>query len=215
VVIGLLALVRFALALGALDAGGAFGGMGASREVAIASLVEPGLMLALAVGIAAAGTTDLGAIAQTGDLLGGAGVTPGLALGVAAFAIVAVAETGHEPVDNPDTHLELTMIHEGMILEASGRRLGALMLASWLKLVVVVGLFSAVFLPAGMADELTPVALLAGMAAAAVKLVIAAVALALLDASLAKLRILQLPSLLGVASILGVTALAAQLWLAA
>jgi formate hydrogenlyase subunit 4 len=215
VVIGLLALVRFALALGALDAGGAFGGMGASREVAIASLVEPGLMLALAVGIAAAGTTDLGAIAQTGDLLGGAGVTPGLALGVAAFAIVAVAETGHEPVDNPDTHLELTMIHEGMILEASGRRLGALMLASWLKLVVVVGLFSAVFLPAGMADELTPIALLAGMAAAAVKLVIAAVALALLDASLAKLRILQLPSLLGVASILGVTALAAQLWLAA
>jgi formate hydrogenlyase subunit 4 len=89
------------------------------------------------------------------------------------------------------------------------------MLASWLKLVVVVGLFSAVFLPAGMADELTPIALLAGMAAAAVKLVIAAVALALLDASLAKLRILQLPSLLGVASILGVTALAAQLWLAA
>jgi formate hydrogenlyase subunit 4 len=215
VVIGLLALVRFALALGALDAGGAFGGMGASREVAIASLVEPGLMLALAVGIAAAGTTDLATIAGSGTLLGGAGLTPGLALGAAAFAIVAVAETGHEPVDNPDTHLELTMIHEGMILEASGRRLGALMLASWLKLVVVVGLFSAVFLPAGMADELTPVALLAGMAAAAVKLVIAAVALALLDASLAKLRILQLPSLLGVASILGVTALAAQLWLAA
>jgi formate hydrogenlyase subunit 4 len=215
VVIGLLALVRFALALGALDAGGAFGGMGASREVAIASLVEPGLMLAVAVGIAAAGTTDLGAIAQRGDLLGGAGLTPGLALGVAAFGIIAVAETGHEPVDNPDTHLELTMIHEGMVLEASGRRLGALMLASWLKLVVVVGLFSAVFLPAGMADELTPVALLAGMAAAAVKLVIAAVVLALLDASLAKLRILQLPSLLGVASILGLTALAAQLWLAA
>lgn len=215
VVIGLLALVRFALALGALDAGGAFGGMGASREVAIASLVEPGLMLALAVGIAAAGTTDLGVIAASGDLLGGAGVTPGLALGAAAFAIIAVAETGHEPVDNPDTHLELTMIHEGMVLEASGRRLGALMLASWLKLIVVVGLFSAVFLPAGMATELTPAALVVGMVAASIKLVVAAVALALLDASLAKLRILQLPSLLGVASILGITALAAQLWLTA
>ena len=215
VVIGLLALVRFALALGALDAGGAFGGMGASREVAIASLVEPGLMLAVAVGIAAAGTTDLGAIAASGALLGGAGTTPALALGAAAFAIVAVAETGHEPVDNPDTHLELTMIHEGMILEASGRRLAALMLASELKLVVVVGLFSAVFLPIGMARELTPTALAVGMAAAAAKLVIAAAALAILDASLAKLRIMALPSLLGVASILGITALAAQLWLTA
>jgi formate hydrogenlyase subunit 4 len=215
VVIGLLALVRFTLALGALDAGGAFGGMGASREVAIASLVEPGLMLALAVGVTAAGTTDLATIAASGELLGGAGVTPGLALGAAAFAIIAVAETGHEPVDNPDTHLELTMIHEGMILEASGRRLGALMLASWLKLVVVVGLFSAVFLPVGMASEVTPLALAAGMAAAAVKLVIAAIILALLDASLAKLRILQLPSLLGVAATLAVTALAAQLWLTA
>ena len=213
VVIGLLALVRFALALGALDAGGAFGGMGASREVAIASLVEPGLILALAVGIAAAGTTDLGTIAAGGALLGVAGVTPALALGAAAFAIIAVAETGHEPVDNPDTHLELTMIHEGMILEASGRRLGYLMYASELKLVVVVGLFATVFLPIGMARELTPAALAVGMLAAAVKLVIAAVALALLDASLAKLRILALPSLLGIASILGITALATQLWL--
>ena len=215
VVIGLLALVRFALALGALDAGGAFGGMGASREVAIASLVEPGLILALAVGIAAAGTTDLGTIAAGGALLGVAGMTPALVLGAAAFAIIAVAETGHEPVDNPDTHLELTMIHEDMILEASGRRLGYLMFASELKLVVVVGLFSAVFLPAGMARELTPTALAVGMGAAAIKLVIAAVALALLDASLAKLRILALPSLLGVASILGLTALATQLWLTA
>ncbi|MFN8622065.1 MAG: NADH-quinone oxidoreductase subunit H [Chloroflexota bacterium] len=215
VVVGLLALVRFALALGALDAGGAFGGMGASREVAIASLVEPGLLLAIAVGIAAAGTTDLGAIASAGSLLGGAGVTPALVLGAGAFLIIAVAETGHEPVDNPDTHLELTMIHEGMILEASGRRLGALMLASWLKLVVIVGLFSAVFLPVGMASALTPVSLLVGMGAATIKLLFAAVALAVLDASLAKLRILALPSLLGVATVLGVTALAAQLWLAA
>ena len=215
VVIGLLALVRFALALGALDAGGAFGGMGASREVAIASLVEPGLILALAVGIAAAGTTDLSTIAAGGALLGVAGMTPALVLGAAAFAIIAVAETGHEPVDNPDTHLELTMIHEGMILEASGRRLGYLMFASELKLVVVVGLFSAVFLPAGMARELTPAALAVGMVAAAIKLLVAAVALALLDASLAKLRILALPSLLGVASILGLTALATQLWLTA
>jgi formate hydrogenlyase subunit 4 len=215
VVIGLLALVRFVLALGALDAGGAFGGMAASREVSIASLVEPGLLLALAVGIAAAGTTNLGAIASAGAVLGAPGVSPALALGAAAFAIVAVAETGHEPVDNPDTHLELTMIHEGMILEASGRRLGMLMLASWLKLVVVVGLFSAVFLPAGMATEVTPLSLVVGMVAAALKLIVAAVLLAILDASLAKLRILALPSLLGVASALALTALAAQLWLAA
>ena len=123
VVVGLMALARFVLALAALDAGSAFGGMGSSREVAISALVEPALLLALAGAALAAGSTDLGAIAQAGSAAGTAWFTPALLLGAGAFAIVAVAETGHEPVDNPDTHLELTMIHEGMLLEASGPRL--------------------------------------------------------------------------------------------
>jgi len=214
-VIGMLALVRFLLALGALDAGSAFGGMGASREVAIAAVVEPALLLSLAVGVAAAGSTDLGVIAAHGAALGLAGLTPALLLGAAAFGIAAVAETGHEPVDNPDTHLELTMIHEAMLLEASGRRLAMLSYASELKLVVVVGLFSAVFLPFGAAGTESIPALLVGMLAAVAKLMVAAVALGVLDAGVAKLRILALPALLGVAALLALSGLGAQLWLPA
>ena len=214
-VVGLLALVRFLLALGALDAGSAFGGMGASREVAIAAVVEPALLLSLAVGVAAAGSTDLGVIASHGAAMGLAGLTPALLLGAAAFAIVAVAETGHEPVDNPDTHLELTMIHEGMMLEASGRRLAMLTFAAQLKLVVVVALFSAVFLPFGAAGTDTLPALAVGMLAASIKLVGAALVLGLLDGTVAKLRILVVPSLLGVAALLAISALGAQLWLPA
>ena len=126
---------------------------------------------------------------------------------------MAVAETGHEPVDNPDTHLELTMIHEGMLLEASGRRLAMLTYASQLKLVVVVGLFSAAFMPFGQAGTETLPALAVGMLAASIKLIAAAVALGVLDGSVAKLRILVVPSVLGIAALLALSALGAQLWL--
>jgi len=213
VVLGLLALARFVLALAALDAGSAFGGMGASREVAIASLVEPGVLLAVAV--AATGTTDLATIAARGTAEGLSWLTPPLLLAAAAFGIVAIAETGHEPVDNPDTHLELTMIHEGMILEASGRRLAMLMYASQLKLVVVVGLFAAVFFPFGAASSAALPAVAVGVVAALAKLSIAACGLGLLDAGMAKMRILALPGLLGLSSLLAFTALAARLWLPA
>jgi formate hydrogenlyase subunit 4 len=210
-----MALARFVLALAALDAGSAFGGMGSSREVAIAALVEPALLLALAGAALAAGSTDLGTIAVAGSTAGAAWLTPALLLGAGAFVVVAVAETGHEPVDNPDTHLELTMIHEGMILEASGPRLAVLMYAAELKLVLVVGLFAAAFLPFGMAADLAPLSLLVAVAAALAKLVIAAVVLGVLDATLAKLRILALPGLLATASIIAVAGLAARLWLPA
>ncbi len=215
VVVGMLALVRFLLALGALDAGSAFGGMGAAREVAISAIVEPALLLSLAVGVAVAGSTDLGVIAGHSVSAGLAWLTPALLLGAAAFMVVAVAETGHEPVDNPDTHLELTMIHEGMILEASGRRLAMLMLAAQLRLVVVVGLFSAVFLPFGAAGTHTPQDVAVGALVATAKLVAAAVVMGVLDASVAKLRILALPSLMGVAALLALSALGTHLWLPA
>jgi len=215
VVVGLLALGRFVLALAALDSGSAFGGMGSSREVAISALVEPALLLALAGAALAAGSTDLGAIAQAGSAAGRTWFTPALLLGAAAFAIVAVAETGHEPVDNPDTHLELTMIHEGMLLEASGPRLAILMYAAELKLVLVAGLFVAAFLPMGTAADLSPTSLIVAIVAALLKLVAAAVALALLDATLAKVRILALPGLLATASILALIGLATRIWLPA
>jgi formate hydrogenlyase subunit 4 len=215
VVVGLMALGRFVLALAALDAGSAFGGMGSSREVAISALVEPALLLALAGAALAAGSTDLGAIAQAGSAAGRTWFTPALLLGASAFAIVAVAETGHEPVDNPDTHLELTMIHEGMLLEASGPRLAILMYAAELKLVLVAGLFAAAFLPMGTAADLSPASLVVAIVAALLKLVAAAVALALLDATLAKVRILALPGLLATASILALIGLATRIWLPA
>ena len=215
VVVGLMALGRFVLALSALDAGSAFGGMGSSREVAIAALVEPALLLALTGAALAAGSTDLGAIATAGAAAGTAWFTPALLLGAGAFAIVAVAESGHEPIDNPDTHLELTMIHEGMMLEASGPRLAMLMYAAELKLVLVVALFAAAFLPTGMAADLSPTSLIVAVAAALAKLVAAAVILGLLDATLAKLRILALPALLATASIVALIGLATRLWLPA
>ena len=215
VVIGLLAGARFLMALAALDAGSAFGGMGSSRDVAIGALVEPALLLAVAGAVIAAGTTDLGRIADLGLASGVGWLTPSLLLCAAAFGIAAVAETGHEPFDNPDTHLELTMVHEGMLLEASGPRLAMLTYAAEVRLVVVAALFAAVFLPFGMASELTPVAVLVALAAAVVKLVAAAVVLALLDAGLAKLRILALPGLLGFASTIALIGLAARLWLPA
>jgi len=215
VVVGLMAVGRFVLALSALDAGSAFGGMGSSREVAIATFVEPALLLALVGAAFAAGSTDLGAIAALGVASGISWYTPALLLAAGAFAIVAVAETGHEPVDNPDTHLELTMIHEGMLLEASGPRLAILTYAAELKLVLVAGLFAAVFLPVGMAPDLAPLSVLVAVGAALAKLVAAAVVLGVLDASLAKLRILALPGLLATASIIAVIGLASRLWLPA
>ncbi len=215
VVVGLMALGRFVLALSALDAGSAFGGMGSSREVAIATLVEPALLLALTGAALAAGSTDLGNIATLGVASGIAWYTPSLLLAAAAFAIVAVAETGHEPVDNPDTHLELTMIHEGMMLEASGPRLAILMYAAEIKLVLVASLFSAAFLPVGMAADESALGLLLAIAAALIKLLTASVLLGLLDAGLAKLRILALPSLLGTATIIAAIGLATRLWLPA
>jgi formate hydrogenlyase subunit 4 len=215
VVVGLMALGRFVLALAALDAGSAFGGMGSSREVAIAALVEPALLLALTGAALTAGSTDLSAIAAAGVAAGSAWFTPALLLGAGAFAIVAVAESGHEPIDNPDTHLELTMIHEGMLLEASGPRLAMLMYAAELKLVLVVALFVAAFLPTGMAADLSPASLLVAVAAALAKLLAAAVILGLLDATLAKLRILAMPALLATASIVALIGLATRLWLPA
>jgi len=215
VVVGLMALGRFVLALSALDAGSAFGGMGSSREVAIATFVEPALLLALVGTALAAGSTDLGTIAELGVASGISWYTPALLLAAGAFAMVAVAETGHEPVDNPDTHLELTMIHEGMLLEASGPRLAIFTYAAELKLVLVAGLFAAVFLPVGMAQDLAPLSVLVAVGAALAKLVAAAVILGVLDASLAKLRILALPGLLATASIVAVIGLASRLWLPA
>lgn len=214
-VVGLLATARFVMALAALDSGSSFGGMASSREVSIAALIEPGLVLALVVATVTFGSTDLGTIAAAGASSGLALLTPAHLLGAAAFAIVVVAETGHLPVDNPDTHLELTMVHEGLLLEASGRRLALYMLSAHVRQAMLLGLFLAVFLPWGMAVEIAPVPLTLGIAVFVAKLLLAGQSLALADAVLPKLRILRLPEFIGVATALALLALAARVWLPA
>lgn len=213
VVVGLLAAARFILALSALDAGSAFGGMGSSRDVAISALAEPGLVLALAGAALAAGSSDLGAISAFGLATGVGLLGPAHLLAAAAFAIVMIAETGHQPVDNPDTHLELTMIHEGMLLESAGRSLALLVYASELKLVLLAALFSAVFLPFGAASDIAPLPILAGTTVGLVKVFAVGQGLALLDATMTKARILALPDLLGLASLLALTGLGARILL--
>jgi formate hydrogenlyase subunit 4 len=200
VLVGLLALARFMLALAALDTASNFGGMGTSRELAFAALIEPALLLALFALALPAGSTALGAL--VGD--GSASVSQALAL--AALFIVAVAETGRLPVDNPDTHLELTMAHEGMLLEYAGRPLGLLLWATHIKQFVVLSLLAALVLPWGIARDPTPWALVVGGASYLLKLGLLALALVLVETTNVKLRIFRVPELLGAASLLGVLA---------
>ncbi|HLQ04126.1 MAG TPA: NADH-quinone oxidoreductase subunit H [Verrucomicrobiae bacterium] len=205
VVVGLFALARFALALAALDTGSAFGGMGASREVAVAALAEPALLLAIFAVAWRTGGTDLSA--ATVWMLGheAAAVAPSQLLAIAALVIAVIAETGRVPADNPDTHLELTMIHEGMLLEYSGRPLGALVWATLVKQTVLFALLIALFMPFGIARS--PQELAVSLAAFVMKLAALAVLMAVIESSTAKLRILKVPELLGAASALAGLAL--------
>jgi formate hydrogenlyase subunit 4 len=191
---GLLALARFAQALAALDTGSAFGGMGASREMAVAPLVEVVLIAAVFVLAIPARSTEPGVLAQATLSNGLAALGPAHLLVLGALLVVAVAETGRIPVDNPDTHLELTMVHEGMLLEYSGRLLAALHLAALVKQVLVLGLIAALALPWGL-DAPLPVA----VGALVLKLVVLGGLLACVEVAYAKLRILRLPDLLGTA----------------
>jgi formate hydrogenlyase subunit 4 len=202
---GLLALARFAQALAALDTGSAFGGMGASREMAIASLIEPALLAGIFALAIPAGTTDPGRLAADGLTSGWAALGPSRLLALGALLVIAVAETGRIPVDNPDTHLELTMVHEGMLLEYSGPHLAALQLAAFVKQATVLGLVAALVLPWGL-GEIWPLAL----AALLVKWVALGALLATVESTNVKLRILRLPDLLATAFALAGLSLVAR-----
>ena len=206
-VIYLFALGRFFVALAGLDAGSAFGGLGSSREMSIASIVEPAMMLAVFTAAATAGSTNLGVIA--GRLAGApaAMLNPARLLAFAGLFIVTLAESGRLPVDNPATHLELTMIHEAMILEYSGRYLAFIEWASQVKLVIFLALLANMFFPLGIAADLSPFALALGTAAILAKVLLLAVVVALVESTNAKLRLFRVPELLTVAFILSLLAL--------
>jgi formate hydrogenlyase subunit 4 len=189
VLLGLLALGRFALAAAVWDTGNGFALQGASRDLAISVAVEAALVLALACAALAGSTTDLRGMAAASA---GAHVwaNPAQTLALLAFALVIVAETGRQPVDNPDTHLELTMIHEGPLLEYAGRDLALLQWAMAARHWLVLALAAAIFLP-------HPAGFVAGCALLPVALAGVALGLALLETLVAKLRILLVPRLLG------------------
>ena len=207
-VVYLLALGTFFLILAGLDAGSTFGGMGSSREALVASLAEPAMILSIfAVGLTA-GSTNLSTIVHKTALLEGIVTDPPPHLmALAALFIVTLAETGRVPVDNPATHLELTMIHEAMVLEYSGRYLALIEWASALKLLLFLTLLSNVFAPWGIATEPDPFWMTSGFVVWLVKVSGLAVLVGVIESMFAKLRLFRVTDLLGVAFILSLLAL--------
>jgi formate hydrogenlyase subunit 4 len=189
-------LATFFLALAGLDAGSSFGGMGSSREMAVAALAEPTVMIAIFAISLRVGTTGLSDMISLleGDAL--LLLNPGHLLAFSALFIVALAETGRLPVDNPSTHLELTMIHEAMILEYSGRYLALIEWASAIKLFLFFTLLGNIFMPWGIGSTERPAALVLGLIALVIKLAVLALSLAFLETSVAKLRLFRVPALL-------------------
>ncbi|MBP2452413.1 formate hydrogenlyase subunit 4 [Mycolicibacterium lutetiense] len=196
-VVGLLFVGTVALSLAGIDTGTAFGGMGASREITIAALVEPTILLAVFALSIPAGSANLGAlVANTLQHPGQVASLTGL-LAFVALAVVILAETGRLPVDNPATHLELTMVHEAMVLEYSGPRLALIEWASAMRLTVLLALVANLFVPWGIAEaNPTAVELLLGIGAIAAKVVVLAVTLATMEVFIAKLRLFRVPELL-------------------
>jgi formate hydrogenlyase subunit 4 len=189
-------LGTFFLALAGLDSGSAFGGMGASREVAVAALAEPTVIVAVFALALRAGTTNLGGIVARTAREPWLALDPAHLLAFAAFFIVMLAETGRLPVDNPATHLELTMIHEAMVLEYSGRHLALVEWAAAMKLFVFLTLLANLFFPWGVPALVAPVPVALGLVALAGKLAVLTLALALLETAVAKLRLFRVPELL-------------------
>jgi formate hydrogenlyase subunit 4 len=209
----LMLLGTFFLALAGLDAGSAFGGMGASREVVVAALAEPTVILAIFALSLHAGTTNLGPIVERLAAERLLALDPGHLLAFGAFFVVMIAETGRLPVDNPATHLELTMIHEAMVLEYSGRYLALIEWAAGMKLVLFLALLGNLFVPWGTpATEATPGILLSA-AALAVKLALLAGLVALVESAVAKLRLFRVPELLSGSFVLAVLSVASFFFL--
>jgi formate hydrogenlyase subunit 4 len=205
--VGTLALGRFALATAALDTGSPFGGMGASRDMTIAALAEPALMLGLFTSALAAGSLNLGVLVRS-LLQHGATFHPGDLLAFAGLFIIVIAETGRIPVDNPATHLELTMIHEAMVLEYAGPDLALVEWASAVKELLYLTLLADLLVPFGLATSAAPGALLLGVAAWAGKVAVLAVAVTVTESVNAKLRLFRVPELVSVSLALGFLALA-------
>jgi len=209
VVVSVLLVGTVALALLGLEAGSAFGGMGSSRHMMIAALVEPTVLVAVYALSIPVGTSALSAIVAARVEDPTSVVSPTSLLALVALVLVVIAETGRLPVDNPSTHLELTMIHEAMVLESAGRDLAWLELGSWLRLTALLALVVNLALPWGMATQLSLGSVLVGIAAVAAKVLAAGVVIAAAEVFMAKVRLFRVPELLAgsfVLAFLSVTA---------
>ncbi|WP_284742333.1 respiratory chain complex I subunit 1 family protein [Amycolatopsis sp. RTGN1] len=213
-VVALLTLGTVALALAGLDTGTAFGGMGSSREMTIIALVEPTLLVAIFALSVRVGSTNLASIVTSTLDDPARVISPVSLLAAVALVVVIVAETGRLPVDNPSTHLELTMVHEAMILEYAGPDLALVELASAMRLSVFLGLLANLFLPWGIATSAAPLAIGFGVLAWIVKVTLLGSLLAAGEVFLAKLRLFRVPELLAGSFLLALLAVAASFFLA-
>ncbi len=210
IVIYLFALARFFLALAGLDAGSAFGGMASSREMAVSAIAEPALMLPLFTMAIAAGTSNLSGIVEQVAQGGWPALTSAHLMTFVALFVVGIAETGRIPIDNPDTHLELTMIHEGMLLEYSGKQLALLTLAVHIKQLLIFALLANLFFPWGIASPAAGFqvsTLLIATLAFAAKAVGLGMVMAVIEISMAKMRLFKIPDLLMGSFLLGLLGL--------
>jgi formate hydrogenlyase subunit 4 len=202
-IVALLGSARFFLALAGMDVGTSFGGIGSSREVMIAALAEPAMLLMVFCVALIAGSTQLSTVAM---FMASSEVGLRVSLGMALIALimVALAENARIPVDNPATHLELTMVHEAMVLEYSGRHLAMIEFGAFLQLLLYTSLIVCVFFPWQMAiDGTGPLSYIVGTAVYLLKLAVAGILLALFETATAKMRVFRVPEFLGAALMLG------------
>jgi formate hydrogenlyase subunit 4 len=202
-IIALLGSARFFLALSGMDIGTSFGGIGSSREVMIASLAEPAMLLIVFTVALIAGSTQLSTVSAF-MASPSVGLRMSLALALVALIMVALAENARIPVDNPSSHLEVTMVHEAMVLEYSGRHLAMIEFGGFLKLLLYVSLIASVFMPWGIADHAAgPVEYAFGAIAYLIKLALVGVLLAVFETAIAKMRVFRVSEFLGAALMLG------------
>ena len=212
VIVGLLALARVFLALAGMDVGTAFGGMGASREMLVSALAEPALLMAVFTLAMTAHSTNLSSVVDFQVAAAGV-LRPSYLFALAGLMLVSIAETGRIPIDNPATHLELTMIHEAMILEYSGRHLALMDWAAQVKLLLYAVLVVNVFFPWGIAQTPEVGQLLIGLAVVLAKLGVLGAVLALAETVLAKMRLFRAPAFLNLALLLGLLGLLSHVML--
>ena len=210
VIVSVMLLGTVALALVGLDAGTAFGGMGSSRHMTVAALVEPTVLLAIYALSIPAGTSTLSLIVGTRLHTPSVIISPVSVMAVVALAIAIMAETARLPIDNPSTHLEVTMLHEAMVLEASGRDLAWLDLGSWLKLTALLGLLGNLTAPWGILTDLSIWSVLIGIVAIALKVLLLGILLSAGEVFLAKARLFRVPELLAGSFALGLLAVTAS-----